>query len=70
MSGGIATPERRTPGRVFMLGATESMLVWDPATKRYDASATPCTGKDALREHYAKLVRGEWAGDRGTHAVF
>jgi divinyl chlorophyllide a 8-vinyl-reductase len=50
--------------------ATESMLVLDPATGRYDAEATPSTGTDTLREHYARLLRGEVQDDRGAHAVF
>lgn len=50
--------------------ATESMLVFDPATGRYDAAATPSTGSDTLFEHYARLVRGEASDERGDHAVF
>jgi divinyl chlorophyllide a 8-vinyl-reductase len=50
--------------------ATESMLVWDPARGRYDADATPEFGSDTLREHYARMLAGEVADDRGAHAVF
>jgi divinyl chlorophyllide a 8-vinyl-reductase len=50
--------------------ATESMLVLDPQTGRYDAAATPSTGSDTLLEHYARLLSGEAADDRGDHAVF
>lgn len=50
--------------------ATESMLVWNAAQSRYDAEATPEFGSDTLREHYARLIRGDVAGDRGAHAVF
>lgn len=50
--------------------ATESMLLWDEARGRYDADATPRYGQDTLREHYARLLRGEIADDRGEHAVF
>lgn len=50
--------------------ATESMLVWDEARGRYDADATPQYGRDTLREHYARFLRGELADDRGEHAVF
>ena len=46
------------------------MLVLDPATGRYDADATPETGTDTLADHYARLLRGEAADDRGAHAVF
>lgn len=50
--------------------ATESMLVLDPQTGRYDADATPSTGSETLWEHYARLVTGEAVDDRGDHAVF
>jgi len=50
--------------------ATESMLVWDSAAGRYDAAATPETGRQTLGAHLAALVRGEIADDRGAHAVF
>jgi divinyl chlorophyllide a 8-vinyl-reductase len=48
--------------------ATESMLVWDGA--RYDADGTPEFGTDRLEDHYAAMLRGEVADDRGAHAVF
>jgi divinyl chlorophyllide a 8-vinyl-reductase len=50
--------------------ATESMLVLDPATGRYDAAATPSTGTDTLFEFYARCLRGEAIVERGDHAVF
>jgi divinyl chlorophyllide a 8-vinyl-reductase len=50
--------------------ATESMLVWDEAASCYDAQATPSTGTQTLADHYARLIRGEIADDRGDHAVF
>jgi divinyl chlorophyllide a 8-vinyl-reductase len=50
--------------------ATESMLVWNPATARYDADATPSTGTETLSDHHAKLLRGDIRDDRGDHAVF
>jgi divinyl chlorophyllide a 8-vinyl-reductase len=56
--------------RIGRYYATESMLVLDPATGRYDAAATPSTGSDTLFEHYARLVRGEASDERGDHAVF
>ena len=46
------------------------MLVWDPEAGRYDAAATPESGTDRLEDHYAALLRGEVADDRGAHAVF
>jgi len=56
--------------RIGRYYATESMLVLDPATSRYDAAATPSTGSDTLFDHYARLVRGETTAERGDHAVF
>jgi divinyl chlorophyllide a 8-vinyl-reductase len=50
--------------------ATESMLVWDEAAGCYDAKSTPSTGTQTLADHYARLIRGEIADDRGDHAVF
>ena len=50
--------------------ATESMLVWNRATGAYDAEATPEFGTDRLEDHYAALVEGRLADDRGAHAVF
>jgi divinyl chlorophyllide a 8-vinyl-reductase len=50
--------------------ATESMLVLDTATGRYDAAATPSTGSETLFDHYAKLIDGRLTAERGDHAVF
>ena len=56
--------------RIARYYATESMLVRDPATGRYDAAATPSTGGDTLFDFYARLVSGAAAPKRGDHAVF
>jgi divinyl chlorophyllide a 8-vinyl-reductase len=56
--------------RIGRYYATESMLVLDPATGRYDAAMTPSTGTATLVDHYAALLRGEATDDRGEHAVF
>ena len=56
--------------RIGRYYATESMLVLNPATGRYDAEATPSTGKDTLAEHYAGLLSGKLSDQRGDHAVF
>ena len=56
--------------RIGRYYATESMLVLDPATGRYDADATPSTGSQTLFAYYARLVRGEAVAERGEHAVF
>ncbi|MCJ2059581.1 NAD(P)H-binding protein [Methylobacterium sp. J-048] len=56
--------------RIGRYYATESMLVLDPATGRYDARATPSTGTETLFAYYARVVRGETTAERGDHAVF
>lgn len=56
--------------RIGRYYATESMLVLDPTTGRYDADATPSTGTETLFDHYAALIAGATADDRGDHAVF
>ena len=56
--------------RIGRYYATESMLVLDPATGRYDAAATPSTGSETLFDHYAALLSGATAPERGDHAVF
>ena len=56
--------------RIGRYYATESMLVLDPDTGRYDAAATPSTGSHTLFEHYADLVQGRATNERGEHAVF
>lgn len=62
--------EKAELARIGRYYATESMLVWDPVAGRYDADATPEFGSDRLEDHYAALLRGEVADDRGAHAVF
>ena len=56
--------------RIGRYYATESMLVLDPATGRYDAGATPSTGSETLFDYYARVIRGEAVTERGDHAVF
>ena len=62
-----AKAEHARIGRYY---ATESMLVLDPATGRYDTGATPSTGTETLFDFYARLVSGAAAPERGDHAVF
>ena len=50
--------------------ATESMLVLNPTTGRYDAAATPETGHDTLFDYYQRVVDGRATVDRGDHTVF
>ena len=56
--------------RIGRYYATESMLLIDPKTGRYDAAATPSTGTETLFDYYAALVAGAAAPERGDHAVF
>ena len=56
--------------RIGRYYATESMLVLDPVTQRYDAAATPSTGSRTLFDFYADVVSGAAAPERGDHAVF
>lgn len=65
-----AAAEKAELARIGRYYATESMLLFDPETGRYDAAATPSTGTETLFDFYAKLVSGEATVDRGDHAVF
>ena len=65
-----ALAEKAELARIGRYYATESMLVLDPATGRYDAAATPSTGTETLFDFYARLVAGEASVERGDHAVF
>jgi divinyl chlorophyllide a 8-vinyl-reductase len=57
--------------RIGRYYATESMLVWDPTLRRYDADATPSTGVQTLGAYYAAVASGaERLPERGDHAVF
>jgi divinyl chlorophyllide a 8-vinyl-reductase len=56
--------------RIGRYYATESMLLWDAASNRYDAERTPSHGTQTLFEAYDLWVRGQEAPDRGEHAVF
>jgi divinyl chlorophyllide a 8-vinyl-reductase len=56
--------------RIGRYYATESMLVLDPTTGRYDADATPSFGTRTLWDHYAALLRGDARAALAEHAVF
>ena len=56
--------------RIGRYYATESMLLLDPATGRYDADATPSTGTETLFDFYRKLLDGSVSVERGEHALF
>ena len=48
----------------------EDRYLFDPASGRYQADATPSTGTDTLADFYRDLVSGKVSIDRGDHAVF
>ncbi|MBB3195767.1 NAD(P)H-binding protein [Roseateles terrae] len=57
--------------RIGRYYATESMLVLDPVSERYDALLTPSTGRQTLGAFYEALARGEAPlPERGDHSVF
>lgn len=62
--------EKAELARIGQYYATQSMLVFDRNTGRYDAAATPSTGSDTLFAHYARLMSGEAVHERGDHSVF
>ena len=76
--GGLSMAARLAPAlaakaelaRIGRYYASESMLVWDAQHARYDAEATPSTGRDTLFAHYAALLGGAATHERGEHAVF
>ena len=65
-----AAADQAELARIGRYYATESMLVLDPVSGRYDADATPSTGRTTLFDHYARLLDGSAADERGDHAVF
>ena len=65
-----ALAEKAELARIGRYYATESMLVLNAATRKYDADATPATGSETLFDFYARLIAGEIHMDRGDHAVF
>jgi divinyl chlorophyllide a 8-vinyl-reductase len=65
-----ALADKAELARIGRYYATESMLVLDPVTGRYDAAATPSTGSQTLFDFYADVVSGAAAPERGDHAVF
>lgn len=65
-----ALAEKAELARIGRYYASESMLLLDPVSGRYDADATPSFGTRTLWDHYGALLRGEVGDDRGEHAVF
>lgn len=70
---GKVAPKFKAKAELARIGryyASESMLLWNPVTGRYDPEATPEFGTDRLEDHYAAMLRGEVGDDRGAHAIF
>jgi len=65
-----ALADKAELARIGRYYATQSMLVLDPQTGRYEAAATPSTGTETLLDFYARLVNGAPLPERGDHAVF
>lgn len=62
--------EKAELARIGRYYVTESMLVLNPATGKYDAAETPSAGTETLFDYYAQVLRGEARVERGDHAVF
>jgi divinyl chlorophyllide a 8-vinyl-reductase len=62
--------EKAELARIGRYYATESMLVLDSASGRYDAAATPSAGTQTLLDFYARVLQGGALPERGDHAVF
>jgi divinyl chlorophyllide a 8-vinyl-reductase len=56
--------------RIGRYYATESMLVFDPETKTYEARLTPTTGSETLFDFYRQQISGKSQAKLGDHAVF
>ena len=70
---GIIIPAAKQKAELARIGryyATESMLVWNPETQRYDAAATPSAGSDSLHDYYRQLLDGTATLQRSEHSVF
>ncbi|THV17585.1 NAD-dependent epimerase/dehydratase family protein [Rhizobium rhizophilum] len=70
---GRVVPSLRAKAELARIGryyATESMLVLNSQTGRYDADATPSTGTQTLFEFYRSVLASGALPYRGDHAVF
>lgn len=71
--GGAVVPALGRKAELARIGryyATQSMLAINPLNGKYDADATPETGKDTLYDHYRQLIASDIPVDLGAHAVF
>lgn len=70
---GWVFPKAREKAALARIGhyyATESMLVLDPETGRYDADQTPSTGSETLFDYHKKLIAAGTSVQRSDHSVF
>ncbi len=65
-----AMAQKAELARIGRYYATQSMLVLDPETGRYDADATPSFGTETLFGYYDQLISGRAEAERGDHVVF
>ena len=65
-----ALKDKAELARIGHYYATESMLVMNPTTGRYDANLTPSYGQDTLFDYYGEVIRQGQRIDLGEHAVF
>jgi divinyl chlorophyllide a 8-vinyl-reductase len=57
--------------RIGKYYCSESMLVLNPATGKYDADLTPSYGSDTLRDFYKRVLKEGLAGQElGEHSMF
>ena len=70
--GRISSPlaDKAELARIARYYATESMLVLNPETGRYDAAATPSTGSETLFDYFSRVIKSGSLPERGDHAVF
>jgi divinyl chlorophyllide a 8-vinyl-reductase len=65
-----ALAEKAELARIGRYYATESMLLLNPETGRYDAAATPSTGTETLFDFYKSVLAGTAVVERGEQSVF
>jgi len=65
-----AVADKAELARIGRYYATESMLVWNGQSNRYDAELTPSHGTQTLFASYAMWMNGQDVPDLGEHAVF
>jgi len=65
-----AVADKAELARIGRYYATESMLVWNAQSNRYDAELTPSHGTQTLFASYEMWMNGQDVPDLGEHAVF